>query len=161
MEVARAPSPKSYVYVSSSESDTGSPPVSPRLSRAANREEKSPSTTPSRLYPDASAFFPDTGEECAVDSSGNLPPHASFEPPPEGRAGSANVPADSSSISELSENDVLGVTPSNAELLLRVQELQEELEALRTATAAAPAATGVLGSSTPIVAVDGGDTPQT
>ncbi len=74
----------------------------------------------------------------------------------------ASVPAGSgsrSSISELSENEELKVTPSNAELLRRVQELEEELETLREAAAATAAVAGVVGSSSPVVAVEGGETP--
>lgn len=160
--VSRAPSPKSYVYVSSSESDTGSPSQSPSSSwssPAVNREKNSPSRTPSRLYRDASAFFPDTEEECTIDRSGSRPPYASTEPPPEEDRG-ASVPAGSgSSISELSEIEELNATPSNAELLRRVQELEEELATLRAATAAAAATAGVVGSSSLSVAVEGGEAP--
>jgi len=158
--------------VSSSESDTGSPPQSPSSSWASpspspvavNREKSSPSRTrtPLRLNRDSSAFFPGAEEECIVDSNVSRPPNASTElPPVEDRARGASVPAGSvSSISELSENEELNVSPSNEQLLRRVQELEEEIETLRAATAAAAAAAGVLGSSAPIVAVEGGDAPQ-
>lgn len=160
--VSLASSLTSYVYVSSSdgesESERGSEtccspllhspsPTLPPPSPAANGERKSPSKIPSRLSREASASFPtaEEGSFTARDGYGiGSRQQAPLEPR---RVGSPIVVEDKArdrivpagSTPRKGEHDPQATT-SNAELVLRIQALEGELDALRAAAATAAAA---------------------
>lgn len=142
-EVSRAPSPKSYVYVSSSESESCSPPFSPPSSPPSpsplgngGGQGAPPSRTPSRLSRAASIYFPSTEEreECIERSGSSLQP--SVEPLAVVGEGGSTLDG---STAKVREHD-LAAAPSNEQLMRRVHELERELEALKIATASAVAA---------------------
>ncbi|CAM9710976.1 unnamed protein product [Pylaiella littoralis] len=160
--VSLASSLTSYVYVSSSdgesESERGSEtccspllhspsPTLPPPSPAANGERKSPSKIPSRLSREASASFltAEEGSFTARDGYGiGSRQQAPLEPRRvespivvEDKARDRIVPAGSTP--RKGEHDPQATT-SNAELVLRIQALEGELDALRAAAATAAAA---------------------
>lgn len=146
-EVSRAPSPKSYVYVSSSESETYSPPLSPLSSPPspsplplANGEGEGQTTSrlPSRLSQEARIYFPsaeDSGDdqEC-TESIGSPWQQASSEPPvPVEGKGPTAVDGSTAKARE----DEPQASSNNEELVRRVKQLERELEALKAATSSA------------------------
>lgn len=158
-DVPHDASPKPYVYVSSSESETCSPPLSPSSlpppSPAANGvgEGGTSSSTPAHLSRGASVHFPSAQEndpaECvggSVEGTDNSPTVmspslAEGTARDEGVEGDSNTPA-------VGEPDPQ-TTLSNEELVRRVHELEAELKALRmSAAAAAEAAAKTVAAAT-------------
>lgn len=142
IDVSRAPSPKSYVYVSSSESESCSPPLSPSSSPPSSLtngegQGHSRSRTPSRLGRTASIYFPSTEEteEC-TERSGSSAQQPFSEPTSVVEEGASAL--DESTAKGCGHD--LQATPNNEQLARRVHELERELETLRAATASAVAA---------------------
>ncbi|CAM9169048.1 unnamed protein product [Ectocarpus fasciculatus] len=148
-DVPHDASPKPYVYVSSSESETYSPPHSPSSlsppSPAANGVGEGGTSVrpPPRLSQGASIYFPSAQEndpdECvggSVEEADN-PPTGTSPSFAEGTGKDKGV-EDDSTAPAVGEPDSQ-TTPSNEELVRRVHELEAELKALRMSAAAAAA----------------------
>lgn len=158
-DVPHDASPKPYVYVSSSESETCSPPLSPSSlsppSPAANGvgEGGASSSAPPHLSREASVYFPSAQEHDSAECVGggvqeaDNPPTVTSPSVAEGTVRDEGVEGDSAALA-FGEPDPQ-TTPGNEELVRRVHELEAELKALRmSAAAAAEAAAKTVAAAT-------------
>ncbi|CAM9600860.1 unnamed protein product [Ectocarpus sp. 4 AP-2014] len=158
-DVPHDASPQPYVYVSSSESETCSPPLSPSSlsppSPAAHSvgEGGASSSAPPHLSVEASVYFPSSQEDDSAECVGggveeaDIPPTVTSPSVGEGTVRDEGVGGDSAVLA-FGEPDPQ-TTRSNEELVRRVHELEAELRVLRmSAAAAAEAAAKTVAAAT-------------